>query len=61
MKWKEWNDAHWVLIAPSGEVVDEIKRDDQFFFVLKSNGKKFIDLKSAKNARTTATPAQQSI
>ena len=55
MKWKEWTEQHWALLAPNGEIVDEIKRDDQFFFVLKSTGKKFVDLKSAKNSRMTGT------
>lgn len=55
MKWKEWTDTTWVLVSSIGEVVDEIKRDDHHFFVLKSSGQKFIDLKSAKNARTTGT------
>lgn len=55
MKWKEWSDTHWVLVTAAGEIVDEIKRTDEFFFVLKSTGKKYIDIKSAKNARPTAT------
>lgn len=58
MKWREWSDNHWVLVTSEGEVVDEIKRNDDFFFVLKSTGKKYIDIKSAKNARTTANPPQ---
>jgi hypothetical protein len=55
MKWKERSETHWVLVAPSGEIVDEIKRDDDYFFVLKSTGKKYIDVRSAKNARPTGT------
>lgn len=55
MKWKERNEGYWVLVAPNGEIVDEIKRDDDYFFVLKSTGKKYIDIRSAKNARPTAT------
>jgi hypothetical protein len=55
MKWKPWSDNHVVLVDEKGEVVDEIKRNDDFFFVLKSNGKKYIDLKSAKKARMTGT------
>ena len=53
MKWKEWGDNHWVLITSTGEVVDEIKRDSQFFFVLKSSNKKFIDINNAKKSRET--------
>lgn len=45
---------HWVLIAPDGEIVDEIKKNDDHMFILKSSNKKYIDIKSAKNARTTA-------
>lgn len=55
MKWKERSEGYWVLVAPDGEIVDEIKRDDDYFFVLKSTGKKYIDIRSAKNARPTAT------
>jgi ribosomal silencing factor RsfS len=55
MKWKERSESHWVLIAPDGEIVDEIRRNDDYFFVLKSTGKKYIDIKKAKNARITAT------
>lgn len=55
MKWKARSESHWVLIAPDGEIVDEIRRDDDYFFILKSTGKKYIDIKSAQNARTTAT------
>jgi hypothetical protein len=51
MKWKEWGDNHWVLITSTGEVADEIKRDSQFFFVLKSTGKKFVDINKAKKSR----------
>lgn len=58
MKWKERSETHYVLVAPDGEIVDEIKRDDDYFFVLKSTGKKYIDIRSAKNARATATPAK---
>jgi hypothetical protein len=32
-------------------VVDEIKRDSQFFFVLKSTNKKFVDINKAKKSR----------
>ncbi len=56
MKWTEWSDNHWVLTTPDGEVVDEIRRSSDFFFVLASTKKKYINLKSAKNARTTNTP-----
>lgn len=55
MKWKEWSETHHVLVSPTGEIVDEIKRNDDYFFVLKSTSKKYIDLKSAKNARLLAT------
>lgn len=55
MKWKERSETHWVLVSSEGEIVDEIRQDDDYFFVLKSTGKKYIDIKSAKNARTTAT------
>lgn len=55
MKWKERSETHLVLVAPNGEIVDEIKRDDDYFYVLKSTGKKYIDARSAKNARTTGT------
>ena len=55
MKWMQRSETHWVLVAPDGEIVDEIKRNDDYFFVLKSTGKKYIDVKRAKNARTTAT------
>ena len=51
MRWKEWGDNHWVLLSSEGEVVDEIKRDSQFFFVLKSTGKKFVDINKAKKFR----------
>lgn len=51
MRWKEWGDNHWVLITRTGEVVDEIKRDSQFFFVLKSSNKKFVDINKAKKSR----------
>ena len=53
MKWKEWGDNHWVLVTSTGEVVDEIKRDSQFFFVLKSTNKKFVDINKAKKSRET--------
>lgn len=53
MRWKEWSDNHWVLITSTGEVVDEIKRDNQFFFVLKSSNKKFVDINKAKKSRET--------
>jgi hypothetical protein len=53
MKWKEWGENHWVLITSEGEVVDEIKRDSQFFFVLKSTNKKFVDINKAKKSRVT--------
>jgi hypothetical protein len=51
VRWKEWGDNHWVLITRTGEVVDEIKRDSQFFFVLKSSNKKFVDINKAKKSR----------
>jgi hypothetical protein len=54
MRWKERSSVHWVLIAPDGEIVDEIKKNDDHMFILKSSNKKYIDIKSAKNARTTA-------
>lgn len=53
MKWKEWGENHWVLITSTGEVVDEIKRDSQQFFVLKSSSKKFVDINKAKKSRET--------
>ena len=53
MRWKEWGENHWVLITREGEVVDEIRRDSQFFFVLKSTSKRFIDINKAKQSRTT--------
>ncbi len=55
MKWMPRSETHWVLVAPDGEIVDEIRRSDDYLFVLKSNSKKYIDLKKAMNARTTAT------
>ena len=55
MKWMQRTETHWVLVAPDGEIVDEIKRDNDYFFVLKSTSKKYIDIKKAKNARPTAT------
>ena len=55
MKWAQRSETHWVLVASDGEIVDEIKRNDDYFFVLKSTGKKYIDVKRAKNARATAT------
>jgi hypothetical protein len=55
MKWKQRSETHWVLVAPDGEVVDEVKRTDDYFFMLKSTSKKYIDAKKAMNARTTAT------
>jgi hypothetical protein len=51
MKWKEWGENHWILITSTGEVVDEIKRDSQQFFVLKSSNKKFVDINKAKKSR----------
>ena len=51
MKWKEWGENHWVLITSEGEVVDEIRRDSQFFFVVKSSNKKFVDIIKAKQSR----------
>lgn len=54
MRWKERSSSHWVLVAPDGEIVDEIKKNDDHMFILKSTSKKYIDIKSAKNARTTA-------
>ena len=53
MKWKEWGENHWILITSTGEVVDEIKRDSQQFFVLKSSNKKFVDINKAKKSRMT--------
>jgi hypothetical protein len=53
MKWKQWGENHWVLIDSRGEVVDEIKRDSQQFFVLKSSNKKFVDINKAKKSRET--------
>jgi hypothetical protein len=53
MKWKQWGENHWVLIDSRGEVVDEIKRDSQQFFVLKSTNKKFVDINKAKKSRVT--------
>lgn len=53
MKWKEWGENHWVLITSEGEVVDEIKRDSQLFFVVKSSNKKFVDITKAKQSRAT--------
>jgi hypothetical protein len=53
MKWKEWGENHWVLITREGEVVDEIRRDGNQFFVLKSTNKKFVDINKAKKARMT--------
>jgi hypothetical protein len=55
MKWNQRSETHWVLVAPDGEVVDEVKRTDDYFFMLKSTSKKYIDAKKAMNARTTAT------
>ena len=54
IRWKERSSSHWVLVAPDGEIVDEIKKNDDHMFILKSTSKKYIDIKSAKNARTTA-------
>ena len=56
MKWKEWSETHYVLVTSEGEIVDEIKRDDNYFFILKSTGTKYIDVKSAKKARITGVP-----
>ena len=53
MKWKEWGENQWVLITSEGEVVDEIKRDSQLFFVVKSSNKKFVDIAKAKQSRAT--------
>jgi hypothetical protein len=53
MKWKEWGENHWILITSTGEVVDEIKRDSQQFFVVKSSNKKFVDINKAKKSRET--------
>ena len=54
IRWKERSSSHWVLVAPDGEIIDEIKKNDDHMFILKSTSKKYIDIKSAKNARTTA-------
>ena len=54
IRWKERSSSHWVLVAPDGEIIDEIKKNDDHMFMLKSTSKKYIDIKSAKNARTTA-------
>ena len=55
IRWKERSSSHWVLVAPDGEIIDEIKKNDDHMFILKSTSKKYIDIKKAKNARITAT------
>jgi hypothetical protein len=59
-KWKTWNVNHWVLETPKGEVVDEIVRDDNDLFVLKSNKAKYTSLKAAQNAGKENRSATQS-
>jgi hypothetical protein len=51
---------HWVLETPKGEVVDEIVRDDNDLFVLKSNKAKYTSLKAAQNAGKENRSATQS-
>jgi hypothetical protein len=50
MKWKQWNLAHWVLEAEDGEVIEEVKRDYDDLFVVKSTKKAYTSEKTAKAA-----------
>ena len=50
MKWKTWNENYWILESPKGEVLDEITRDHEHLFFLKSTEKKYTSLKAAQDA-----------
>lgn len=51
MKWRTWNEHHWVLEAADGEVLDEVKMDElSQLYVVKSTSKKYTDVKKAKKA-----------
>lgn len=51
MKWKAWNDDHWVLVAEDEEVLDHIKRNEfTSLFTVLSNNKSYTSLKAAQEA-----------
>lgn len=51
MKWKPWNDYHWVLEAADGEVLEEVKMDElSQLYIVKSTGKKYTSAKAAQKA-----------
>lgn len=51
MKWKAWNDDHWVLVADDQEVLDHIKRNEfTALFTVLSNNKSYTSLKAAQEA-----------
>ena len=51
MKWKAWNDDHWVLVADDEEVLDHIKRNEfTSLFTVLSNNKSYTSLKAAQDA-----------
>ena len=51
MKWKAWNDDHWVLVADDEEVLDHIKRNEfTSLFTVLSNNKSYTSLKAAQEA-----------
>lgn len=51
MKWKAWNDDHWVLVADDEEVLDHIKRNPfNDLFTVMSNNKNYTSLKAAQEA-----------
>ena len=51
MKWKAWNDDHWVLVADDEEVLDHIKRNEfTALFTVLSNNKSYTSLKAAQQA-----------
>lgn len=51
MKWKAWNDDHWVLVADDEEVLDHIKRNEfTSLFTVLSNNKSYTSLKAAQQA-----------
>lgn len=50
MKWKTWNENYWILESDKGEVLDEITRDHEHLFFLKSTEKRYTSLKAAQDA-----------
>lgn len=51
MKWRRWNQYHWLLEADDGEVLEEIKMDElSQLYIVKSTGKKYTNEKDAQKA-----------